>query len=49
MAALELVEGNELGDERDSADAPDVAGRAGHLEETMGHPVDEDPGKGETR
>jgi cytochrome c oxidase subunit I len=46
IAALELVEGNELGDERDAADAPAVSGRQAHLEEQMGHPIDEE--KGET-
>jgi cytochrome c oxidase subunit I len=45
VAALELVEGNELGDERDAADAPDISGRAEHLEEQMGHPIDEDEGR----
>jgi hypothetical protein len=49
VAALELVDGIVLGDERDGADAPDLAGRAGHLEETMGHDIDRDPGKGEGR
>ena len=42
---MELIEGNELGDERDSADAPDITGRAAHLEEQMGHPIDEDEGR----
>jgi cytochrome c oxidase subunit 1 len=41
VAALELIEGNELGDERAAADAPDVSGRVGHLEEQLGHPVEE--------
>jgi cytochrome c oxidase subunit I len=45
VAAMELVEGNEMGDERDSADAPDMSGRAAHLEEQMGHPIDEDKGR----
>jgi cytochrome c oxidase subunit I len=45
VAALELVEGNELGDERDAADAPDLEGRAAHLEEQMGRPIDENEGR----
>ncbi len=45
VAALELVEGNELGDERDEADAPEMSGRAGHLEQQMGHPIDESEGR----
>jgi cytochrome c oxidase subunit 1 len=45
VAALELVEGNVLADERQAADAPEVSGRQGHLEEQMGHPIDEDKGR----
>jgi cytochrome c oxidase subunit 1 len=44
VAALELVEGNELGDERDTADAPSVTGRQQYLEEQLGHPIDEEKG-----
>jgi cytochrome c oxidase subunit 1 len=45
VAAMELVEGNEMGDERESADAPEMSGRASHLEQQMGHPIDEDKGR----
>jgi cytochrome c oxidase subunit 1 len=45
VAAMELVEGNEMGDERDSADAPEMGGRASYLEEQMGHPIDESKGR----
>jgi cytochrome c oxidase subunit I len=45
VAAMELIEGNEMGDERGNADAPDMGGRAGHLEEQMGHPINEDDGR----
>jgi cytochrome c oxidase subunit 1 len=44
VAALELVEGNELGDEREAADAPSLAGRQEHLEEQLGHSIDEEKG-----
>jgi cytochrome c oxidase subunit 1 len=47
VAALELVEANVLGDERERADAPSVSGRAGHLEETMGRPIDDEKGRGD--
>ena len=46
VAALELVENDALAHEKDIVDAPTVTGRQGHLEETMGHPMDEQ--KGET-
>jgi hypothetical protein len=49
VAALELVAANQLGDERDAADAPDIAGRQGHLEEQMGESVEERFGKDDHR
>jgi cytochrome c oxidase subunit 1 len=45
VAALELVEGNELGDERDAADAPDITGRQAHLEDQLGHPIEDEKGE----
>jgi cytochrome c oxidase subunit 1 len=44
VAAMELVEGNSL-DEDGAADAPDIQGRASHLEEQMGHKIDPDEGR----
>jgi cytochrome c oxidase subunit 1 len=44
VAALELVENDALAHEKDIVDAPTVTGRKGHLEETMGHPMDEQKG-----
>ena len=46
VAALELVEGNELGDERDSADAPDVAGPRGSPRGDHGAPHRRGPREG---
>ena len=40
----ELAENDALAEERDLADAPTVTGRQSHLEQTMGHPVDDQKG-----
>jgi cytochrome c oxidase subunit 1 len=40
IAALEMVENEELRREGDRADAPDVTGRRGHLEQQLGSDVE---------
>jgi cytochrome c oxidase subunit 1 len=42
VAAMELMVNDAVGEEKKAADAPDVEGRQAHLEEQMGHPIDED-------